>query len=177
MLDYIYSRPDAMWTEMGMLTKLHYLWLNWLVEYEDGSLEGGYAWNGRPGIGFAAAHHYVDGVSTARSDAVITTSRTARGSIERVRADARRRPRARARAAWRVRLAAAHLRHRRLDLEPEKRIAKSWNYTEFFPLNWHAVADYQAAHHRPLRPLSVVPAADGRARRIEDDLLVYADRD
>jgi hypothetical protein len=28
MLDYIYSRPDAMWTEMGMLTKLHNLWLN-----------------------------------------------------------------------------------------------------------------------------------------------------
>jgi hypothetical protein len=26
-------------------------------------------------------------------------------------------------------------------------IAKSWNYTEFFPLNWVAVADYQAAHH------------------------------
>ena len=26
-------------------------------------------------------------------------------------------------------------------------IARSWNYTEFFPLNWSAVADYQAAHH------------------------------
>ena len=55
MLDYIYSRPDAMWTEMGMLTKLHNLWLNWLVEYDDGSYEGGYAWRGRPGTGFAAA--------------------------------------------------------------------------------------------------------------------------
>ena len=52
MLDYIYSMPGAMWTEMGMLTKLHNLWLNWLVEYEDGGYEGGYAWRGRPGTGF-----------------------------------------------------------------------------------------------------------------------------
>ena len=29
----------------------------------------------------------------------------------------------------------------------EKAVAKSWNYTEAFPLNWWAVADYQAAHH------------------------------
>ncbi|HEU5392677.1 MAG TPA: hypothetical protein VFV73_42985 [Streptosporangiaceae bacterium] len=28
-----------------------------------------------------------------------------------------------------------------------RRIVKNWNYTEFFPLNWAAVADYQAAHH------------------------------
>jgi hypothetical protein len=41
MLDYIYSRPDAMWTEIGMLTKLHKVWLNWLVEYDDGGYEGG----------------------------------------------------------------------------------------------------------------------------------------
>ena len=41
MLDYIYSFPGAMWTEMGMLTKLHNLWLNLLVEYEDGGYEGG----------------------------------------------------------------------------------------------------------------------------------------
>ena len=48
MLDYIYSFPGAMWTEMGMLTKLHNVWLNWLVEYEDGGYEGGYAWRGPP---------------------------------------------------------------------------------------------------------------------------------
>jgi len=29
----------------------------------------------------------------------------------------------------------------------QRNIAKSWNYTEFFPLNLGAVADYQAAHH------------------------------
>jgi pimeloyl-ACP methyl ester carboxylesterase len=30
---------------MGMLTKLHNVWMNWLVEYEDGSYEGGLAPN------------------------------------------------------------------------------------------------------------------------------------
>ncbi len=78
--DYIYSRPGAMWTEMGMLTKPHNLWLNWLVEYDDGGYEGGYAWRGRPGTGFAAAHHVVDEVSTARSDAEMVTHFTGRGS-------------------------------------------------------------------------------------------------
>ena len=106
MLDYIYSRPDAMWSEMGMLTKLHNIWLNWLVEYEDGSLEGGYAWRGRPGTGFAAAHHFVDGASRARSDAVIVEERTERGTISTPRAAARRPPR-RARPAGVDRLAAA----------------------------------------------------------------------
>jgi hypothetical protein len=50
MLDYIYSRPDAMWSEMGMLTKLHNIWLNWLVEYEDGSYEGGLGFRGGPSL-------------------------------------------------------------------------------------------------------------------------------
>jgi hypothetical protein len=145
MLDYIYSRPDAMWTDMGMLTKLHNLWLNWLVEYEDGTLEGGYAWRGRPGTGFAAAHHFADGASTARSDAVLTTSRTKRGTVSGVN----------------LRLGGLSVdlaQHGSTDwplhtcgtvasITREKAIAKSWNYTEAFPLNWWAVADYQAAHH------------------------------
>ena len=52
----------------------------------------------------------------------------------------------RASPARRHRLAAAHLRHRHLCPRREKAIAKSWNYTESFPLNWQGVADYQAAH-------------------------------
>ena len=84
MLDYIYSRPDAMWSEMGMLTKLHNLWMNWLVEYEDGSYEGGYAWRGRPGTGFAAAHHSSDGVASPGRDAeLITDVETERGTFSR----------------------------------------------------------------------------------------------
>ena len=165
MLDYIYSRPDAMWTEMGMLTKLHNLWLNWLVEYEDGSLEGGYAWRGRPGTGFAAAHHFVDGVSTARSDAVLTTH------LHRARHGQRRQAalgddspsisRSTGRPTGRCTPAERSARSR-----SSKPIAKSWNYTEYFPLNWWPVADYQAAHNGALRPLSVILTAhEGRTHR------------
>ena len=145
MLDYIYSRPDAMWTEIGMLTKLHNVWLNWLVEYEDGTYEGGYAWRGRPGTGFAAAHHVVDGVSTARSDARVRTHHTERGAVTEVELDLG------GDTALVLDQAGStdwplHTCGTVSAINRDKPIARSWNYTEFFPLNWHAVADYQAAH-------------------------------
>lgn len=171
MLDYIYSRPDAMWTEMGMLTKLHRLWINWLVEYEDGSLEGGYAWNGRPGTGFAAAHHYVDGVSRARSDAVMTTSLTERGSIEqltlRLGDDLTVDLAQRGSCDWPL-----HTCGVVESLSHGRRPVKSWNYTESFPLNWSAVADYQAAHHALYGRYPSFQRLMRRAR-VVDDLLVY----
>jgi hypothetical protein len=146
MLDFIYSRPDAMWNEMGMLSKLHNLWINWLVEYDDGSLEGGYAWRGRPGSGFAAAHHYVAGTSIARSDPRIETTATERGTINHVT----------------IRLGDLVVELDQLgstdwplhtcgtvsSIYNEKTIVRSWNFTEYFPLNWQSVADYQAAHAR-----------------------------
>ena len=171
MLDYIYSRPEAMWTEMGMLTKLHNLWLNWLVEYEDGSHEGGYAWRGRPGTGFAAAHHVVDGVSTARSDARIDTRFTERGTVHEVDlalgADTALVLEQAGSTDWPL-----HTCGTVGSINRDKKIARSWNYTEFFPLNWSAVADYQAAHHTLFgrRP------SFGRlmhGARVEDQRLVF----
>jgi hypothetical protein len=32
------------------------------------------------------------------------------------------------------------------SISNDRPVKRSWNYTEFFPLNWSAVADYQAAH-------------------------------
>jgi hypothetical protein len=145
MLDYIYSTPYAMWSEMGMLTKLHQLWLNWLVEYDDGTLEGGYAWRGRPGTDFAAAHHFRDGVSTARSDARIVTRATGRGSISEVElglGDLSVTLSQKGSTDWPL-----HTCGTVGQVSNGRTIAKSWNYTEYFPLNWSAVADYQAAHH------------------------------
>jgi hypothetical protein len=146
MLDYIYSRPDAMWTEMGMLTKLHNLWLNWLVEYEDGSYEGGYAWRGRPGTGFTAAHHVVDGVSSARSDAEVRTQVTERGTVSKVDLGLGRDTtlvlEQLGSTDWPL-----HTCGTVSSTNRDKKIVKSWNFTESFPLNWHTVADYQAAHH------------------------------
>jgi hypothetical protein len=174
MLDYIYSSPGAMWSEMGMLTKLHHYWLNWLVEYEDGSLEGGYAWNGRSGTGFAAAHHFANGVSTARSDAEITASRTGRGSIERVELklgnDLSLELEQRGATDWPL-----HTCGVVASISTGKRIAKSWNYTEYFPLNWGAVADYQEAHFALYgRYPSFRRLMSGGV--IEDDQLVFPDR-
>ncbi|OZF39569.1 hypothetical protein [Rhodococcus sp. 14-2483-1-2] len=171
MLDYIYSRPDAMWTEMGMLTKLHNVWLNWLVEYEDGTYEGGYAWRGRPGTGFAAAHHVADGVSTARSDASIDTHFTERGTVTSV--DLGLGPDTNVTLAqvgstdWPL-----HTCGTVSSINREKKIVKSWNYTEFFPLNWQAVSDYQSAHlglfgrHPSFAKLM-------KGARIENQLLVF----
>jgi hypothetical protein len=144
MLDFIYSLPGAMWSEIGMLTKLHNLWLNWLVEYEDGGYEGGYAWRGRPGTDFAAAHHYADGNSTARTDAQIETHHTARGTVDSVT----------------LRLGELTVELQQggsLDwplhtcgtvsaISTGRAVKRSWNYTEYFPVNWSAVADFQAAH-------------------------------
>lgn len=135
-----------MWTEMGMLTKLHNLWLNWLVEYEDGSHEGGYAWRGRPGAGFAAAHHVVvDGVSTACSHARVDTHFTERGTVHEVDLALG------GETALVLEQAGStdwplHTCGTVGSINRGKKIARSWNYTEFFPLNWSAVADYQAAH-------------------------------
>jgi hypothetical protein len=171
MLDFIYSFPGAMWTEMGMLTKLHNLWLNWLVEYEDGGYEGGYAWRGRPGTGFAAAHHFVDGISTARSDARIETHHTDRGTVDGVT----------------LRLGELTVELEQLgsldwplhtagtvsSISTGRAVKRSWNYTEFFPVNWSAVAEYQVAHQALYgRPPSFRRLMEG-ARVDRDDRLVY----
>jgi hypothetical protein len=145
MLDFIYSRPDAMWSEMGMLSKLHNLWMNWLVEYEDGTLEGGYAWRGRPGTGFAAAHHFVDGASVARSDPQIVTTETERGTIREMTVrmgDLTFELQQTGSTDWPL-----HTCGIVSAISTGKPIARSWNFTEYFPLNWQSVADYQAAHH------------------------------
>jgi hypothetical protein len=173
MLDYIYSRPDAMWTEMGMLTKLHNVWLNWLVEYDDGGYEGGYAWRGRPGTGFAAAHHVLNGVSTARSDASVITHFTGRGSVSRVELalgrDATFTLEQAGSTDWPLHTCGTVSSS---SGAAGRSIAKSWNYTEFFPLNWGAVADYQAAH-RGLYGRYPSFARLMKNARIKDQLLVF----
>jgi hypothetical protein len=171
MLDYIYSSPDAMWSEMGMLTKLHNIWLNWLVEYDDGSYEGGFAWRGRPGTGFAAAHHCVDGVSAARSDAVIVEQRTERGTIASVTLslgnEATIELEQRGSTDWPLHTCGVVAKTSR-----GKRIVKSWNYTEFFPLNYQTVLDYQAAHRALFGKWPSFAALMSNAR-IEQQRLVY----
>ncbi len=172
MLDLIYSRPDVMWNEMGMLTKVHNLWLNWLVEYTDGSYEGGYAWRGRPGSGFAAAFHVVDGEGTARTDAELTTTRTERGSISGVTLRLGEEVTVELEQAgstdWPLHTCGTAVRTSR-----DKDIARSWNYTEYFPVNWGDIYDYMVAYERLYgRPASFRRLMDG-AVVTEDQRLVY----
>ncbi|HEY0311946.1 MAG TPA: hypothetical protein VGC56_05570 [Allosphingosinicella sp.] len=145
MVDFIYSRPDLLWNEMGMMTELHNVWLNWLVEYEDGGYEGGLAWRGRPGTDFAAAHHVVDGVSTGRCDAVIDFDTTDRGTPTVVRLslgeDTQVELRQRGSQDWPM-----HTCGTVASINRDRKIKRSWNYTEFYPLNWPAVINYFSAY-------------------------------
>ena len=54
----------------------------------------------------------------------------------------------------------------------QRAIARSWNYTEFFPLNWGAVADYQAAHHALFGRYPSFARLMKNAR-IKDQILVF----
>jgi hypothetical protein len=145
MVDCIYSTPGLTFRETEFTTRLHNYWMDWLVEYDDGSYEGGFAWRGMPGTGFAAAHHIVDGVSHARNDARIEVERTDRGTMETVRLT----------LGTEVQLEFAqggsydwpiHTHGTAVSSSRDRKIVKSWNYSENFPVNWQLVEDYQVAH-------------------------------
>jgi hypothetical protein len=145
MVDFIYSRPDLLWDEMGMMTELHNVWVNWLVEYEDGGYEGGLAWRGRPGTEFMAAHHVIDGVSTGRCDAKIEFDTTERGTPTIVRLslgnDTHVELSQRGSQDWPM-----HTCGTVRNINRDRKIKRSWNYTEFYPLNWPAVIEYFRAY-------------------------------
>jgi hypothetical protein len=144
MVDAIYSSPGLTFRETEFSIKLHQYWMDWLVEYEDGGYEGGFAWRGMPGTGFAAAHHIVDGRSRARNDARISVARTERGTMETVE------------LALGKEMTVSFDQHGSYDWpihtygtattsSRDRAIARSWNYSENFPLNWGLVEDHQAA--------------------------------
>lgn len=145
MVDCIYGTPGLTFRETEFTTRLHNYWMDWLVEYDDGSYEGGFAWRGMPGTGFAAAHHVVDGVSHARNDARIEVDRTDRGTMRTVTLS----------LGSEVELAFAqggsydwpiHTHGTAVSSSRNRTIVKSWNYSENFPVNWRLVEEYQAAY-------------------------------
>jgi hypothetical protein len=143
---HIYSRPDKTFHEINFTSKLENYWMDWLVEYDDGSLEGGFAMRGQPITDYTIAHHYVDGKSQARSDATIEVTRNERGTMQHVR-------------LTQGKNFDLHLeQHGSFDwplhtygtvasiANRDKKIVKSWNYTENWPQNWGQVENYQLAH-------------------------------
>ena len=172
MLDIIYSRPGHTFSEVPMCTKLHNLWLNWLVEYTDGSYEGGYTWRGRTGSGFAATHHIVDGLSTARSDSTIVTTYTeGRGTVMKNHVQLGNEVTFELEqygcCDWPI-----HTCGTVAATSRDKKIAKSWNYTEYFPQNAAEMMEFQKAYSafigRPARMGRIYSQA-----RVENDYLVF----
>ncbi len=145
MIDHIYSRPDLTFRETQFTTHLHHYWMNWLIEYDDATIEGGFAWRGQPGTGFSAAHHYVDGRSVARTDARLDVERTGAGTMKAVTLslgdDRTVRFDQHSSTDWPI-----HTLGTATGTLNGKRIAKSWNLSENFPINWGRVEEYQLAH-------------------------------
>ena len=143
---HMYSQPDRTFKEIEFVTRLENYWMDWLVEYDDGSLEGGFAMRGHPVTDYTIAHHYVDGRSHARSDATLEITRNAAGTMQHVRLAYGRDFELRAEQLgsfdWPLHTygAVRSLSNR------DKKVVKSWNYTENWPLNWEHVQNYQLAY-------------------------------
>lgn len=171
-MDHIYSRPELNFRESGWADLVHNYWMNWLVEYEDGSVEGGHAWQGMPGTNFTAAHHVVDGVSTARPDAKMTFHRTERGSIDSLTlelgSDLRVDFEQKGTFDWPI-----HTYGVAASTSRGKKIARSWCYMENMPTNWVKVENLQLAHAELYgRYPSLQPILEGA--RIEDGAIVFS---
>lgn len=147
MHDHMYSTPGTSFIDTKFLGNIHNFWMNWLVQYDDGTYEGGHAWRGRPGTGFAAAHHYVDGHSIARTDAKIDVDFTERGSISTLRLtlgdDVSIEFEQHGSLDWPI-----HTYGTVKSISRDKKVVKSWNYSEHFPLNWELVEEFQTASAR-----------------------------
>jgi len=115
----------------------------------------------------------VDGVSTARSDAEVTTYFTGRGSLSRVELalgdDASFTLEQAGSIDWPLHTCGTVGSS---SAAGPRTIARSWNYTEFFPLNWSAVADYQAAHHALFGRYPSFARLMKKAR-IKDQVLIF----
>ena len=98
------------------------------------------------------AHHVVDGVSTGRCDAHIDFDTTERGTPTVVRlslgSDTHVELRQKGSQDWPM-----HTCGTVSAINRDRKIRRSWNYTEFYPLNWPKVIDffraYEGLHGKP----------------------------
>ena len=173
--DHVYSRPGATLHESRLTSTVENFWMQWLVEYEDGSLEGGSAWRGQPGSEFSHAHHYVDGRSRARRDGRIEVSRNGNGSMQTMRlsfpGDVEFEFEQLGSYDWPF-----HTYGRIASSSRSLKVVKSWHYVENWPTNMSVVEEYQAVYERLYgRPCSLRNLVDGA--RIENEALVLVPAD
>lgn len=72
LLDYVWARPNQSWVLTEAFLEIEKHWTMWLVEYEDGTFDGGYAWSAKPPLIFDAGHLIQNEVSTGCQTAVTT---------------------------------------------------------------------------------------------------------
>jgi hypothetical protein len=142
---HIYGFSDLTFEQLNFTSRLENYWMDWLVEYDDGTLEGGFAMRGQPGADYTIAHHVVNDASIARSDARFEVSRSAQGTMSQVR------------LTLGDDLTVICDQHGSFDwplhtygtvssITRPKKVVKSWNYTENWPRNWGHVQRYQIAY-------------------------------
>lgn len=170
MHDHVYSKPGLPLSETGLLSTVENYWMQWWVEYDDGSTEGGSAWRGQPGSGFTHAHHYADGRSRARRDGVIDVARNANGSITHMTLSLGSEVRFEFEQIgsydWPL-----HTYGKVSSCTRDREIVKSWHYVENWPTNMKLIEDYQLAYERLYqRPASLKNLLIGA--RIHDEALV-----
>lgn len=170
--DHVYSKPGVTLRESGLVSTVENYWMQWWVEYDDGTTEGGCAWRGQPGSGFTHAHHYVDGKSRARRDGVIDIARNENGSIEHVTLSLG------SEVTFEFEQIGSydwplHTYGRVSSCSRDRKIVKGWHWVENWPTNMKLIEDYQAAYERLYgRPASLKRLLEGA--RIEDEALVLA---
>ncbi|WP_157183281.1 hypothetical protein [Sciscionella marina] len=143
---HMYTEPGKTFQEIQFTSLLENFWADWLVEYSDGSLEGGFAMRGHPETGYTIAHHYVDGRSHARSDATLEISRSEKGTMQQARIKHGKEFEVvldqHGSFDWPLHTYGTVTSVSRAD----KKVVKSWNYTENWPRNWGDLERYQIAY-------------------------------
>jgi len=87
LLDLAWSPPDTTWFDIEIFRDIQKHWTMWVVEYENGRRDGGYAWCGKPGWKFDAGHYVEDGHTTATQTAITTPTYHETGVPEAIRID------------------------------------------------------------------------------------------
>jgi hypothetical protein len=171
--DHLYSKPELRFHELELCRFDNY-WIGWLVEFEDGTREGGFAWRGRPETGIAFAHHYVDGVSRARADARIAVTRAAGGGIDTATltlgSDVTVELEQHGAFDWPF-----HTYGAVKSISRDRPVAKSWSYLENWPYGFEHIEHYQEAYQQLYgRYPSMTKLLEGA--RIDGEALVLAQR-
>jgi len=162
-IDASYSHPGVLYFNLPVIRKLEKQWSMWLVEYTDGEINAGFAWKGRGDIGFSAGHLIRNGVSTAVPNARTFTTYSKRGTVWKSRIELGGEVVELEQdtcAIWPV-----HTYGRVVSTSRGKKIAKSWNYTEWMPDNEEEIIDRGLAGE--------IQVHHFRKARIENERLVF----